>query len=158
VGNGLRTAIAARSRRCAPFASFGSVADVDRVLRIEAHAAQRRVLAERDEAWFFGVAAADARGKRVPSANSLSWRWTRSRSPLVRGRGRGVRDARKDAPGACDEFRFLFGVIFAPNLVRVVPFVFRQFCGAIDEIPVRRIVLFELARPQGMPMARNMAR
>ena len=58
-------------------------------------------------------------------------------------------DARKDAPGACDEFRFLFGVIFAPNLVRVVPFVFRQFCGAIDEIPVRRIVLFELGEAPG---------
>jgi len=40
VGNGLRTASPRGRRRSRHLQVFGSVADVDRVLRIEAHAAQ----------------------------------------------------------------------------------------------------------------------
>src|SRR2546430_14038965 len=52
-------------------------------------------------------------------------------------------ESRENATRASDEFWIVFGVILAPDLVGGGPFVFRKFGGAIDAIPIRRIVLFE---------------
>src|SRR5213082_3397197 len=48
-----------------------------------------------------------------------------------------------------DELWTVFGVILAPDLVGGGPFVFGKFGGAIDAIPVRRIVLFEFGEAPG---------
>src|SRR5882724_12245697 len=58
-------------------------------------------------------------------------------------------ESRKNATGAGDEFWIVFGVIRAPDLVGGGPFVFGKFCGAIDAIPVWRIVLFEFGKAPG---------
>ena len=58
-------------------------------------------------------------------------------------------EARENAASAGDELWIVFGVILAPDLVGGGPFVFRKFGGAIDAIPVRRIVLFEFGEAPG---------
>src|SRR5256885_7345767 len=52
-------------------------------------------------------------------------------------------DACENAAGPGDELWIVFGVTLAPDLVGGGPFVFGKFCGAVDAIPVWRIVLFE---------------
>src|SRR5882672_7504826 len=52
-------------------------------------------------------------------------------------------ETRENATGAGDEFWILLAVVFAPDLIGGGPFVFGKLCGALDAIPVRRIVLFE---------------
>src|SRR5258707_9590809 len=52
-------------------------------------------------------------------------------------------EASENAAGTSDELWIVLGVILAPDLVGGGPFVFGKFCGAIDAIPVGRIVAFE---------------
>ena len=58
-------------------------------------------------------------------------------------------EAGENAASAGDELWTVFGVILAPDLVGGGPFVFGKFGGAIDAIPVRRIVLFEFGEAPG---------
>src|SRR2546421_3292075 len=58
-------------------------------------------------------------------------------------------ETRENAASASDELRIVFGVIFTPDLVGGGPFVFGKFCGAIDAIPVWRIVQFEFGEAPG---------
>src|SRR5579859_2178457 len=58
-------------------------------------------------------------------------------------------EAGKNAASSGDEFRFVIGVLRSPDLIGGVPFVFGQFCGAIDAIPIGRIVLFEFGEAPG---------
>ena len=58
-------------------------------------------------------------------------------------------EARENAASAGDELWIVFGVILAPDLVGSGPFVFGKFGGAIDAIPVWRIVLFEFGEAPG---------
>ena len=52
-------------------------------------------------------------------------------------------ESRENATSTSDEFWILLAVVFTPDLIGGGPIVFGQFSGAIDAIPVGRIVRFE---------------
>jgi hypothetical protein len=91
------------------------------------------------------VAAADARGKKAPEREVAQLAvdtiavaagdQTESVAPP---------EISENATGAGEEFRAMAGVVFAPESVGEIEFGARDACGAVDVVPVGRVVGREL--------------
>ena len=57
--------------------------------------------------------------------------------------------AGQNAADARDETRAVIRILFAPSAVGGIPASARQFCGAIDAVPIRRIILGKLVEAPG---------
>lgn len=132
------------------FEVFGSVADVDGMLRAEAHAAESELQGSGMGFALLGVAAADACGENVPEVEILELAMDAVAITAGDEAQRvAIADACEDAASAGNELGILLGIVFAPDVVGGGPFVLGKSRGAIDAIPIGRIVLFEFGEAPG---------
>ncbi len=129
---------------------FWRVAYVDGVGCSEAHEAKGEAQRGRMRFAEAGIAAADAGGKAIPEFEFPQL----AVNPLAVAAGHETesvmaRQLSQDPARAWEEFWTMAGVVFAPDLIGSVPLGAGEIRGAIDVIPVGRIVLLEFCYAPG---------
>src|SRR6266404_4060729 len=97
-----------------------------------------------------GIAAANAGGKAIPEFKFAQLAMdTVAVTAGDESQSVIARQLSEDAPRAWEEFRTMASVVFAPDLIGSIPLGARKIRGAIDVVPVGRIVLLELGHTPG---------
>ena len=129
---------------------LGGVADIDGFARFELHVAQGQAQWSGMGFAKAGVAAADVGGEVVPQSEVAEL----AVDAVAIAAGDQAEDVaagelRKDAARTGEQLRPMVGVMLAPNLVGSAVFCAREVGGAIDVVPVWRVVGFEFGKTPG---------